>query len=238
MNIIFLDTETTGLSAEDRLLQVAYAVQGNPRKSVYFKPPVKISFEAMSVHHITEHMVKDNEPFAQSECYKELETLLTDHILVAHNAPFDVGMLEREGLKVKFSIDTRRVAQHVLENEERFALQYLRYSLNLNDNITEQITAHDALADIIVLEELFNYLFEWVKGDTEKEKLVNMINLSKTPVLIKKFMFGKYKGKPLADVYKTDGGYFSWLFKEEYKKPKEEQNQDLLHSLRFYLEQK
>jgi len=38
-----------------------------------------------------------------------------------------------------------------------------------------------------------------------------MIELTKKPVFIKTFKFGKYKGQSLADIAKEDAGYLRWM---------------------------
>ena len=114
MELIFLDTESTGIDpAKDRLCQVCYRTEAGGTRVEYFKPPVPISIEAMSVTHITNRMVADKPPFADSPMKAELERLLADGVLVAHNAKFDKTMLELEGLRVPRFICTLRVARHL-----------------------------------------------------------------------------------------------------------------------------
>ena len=63
-NLIFLDTETTGIDLlVDRLCQVAYKYHGE-LFSEYFKPPVPISVKSMSISHITNKMVEKKEEFS------------------------------------------------------------------------------------------------------------------------------------------------------------------------------
>ena len=141
-----MDTETTGLTPEDRLCQVAYKIE-DKTVSEYFKPEVPICVEAMATSHITNKMVRDKQAFKDSETYKELAQLSLDenNIFVAHNAPFDIDMLAREGIEFKNFICTQRIARH-LDSEakvEKYNLQYLRYLLDLDI----EAQAHDALGD-------------------------------------------------------------------------------------------
>jgi DNA polymerase III epsilon subunit-like protein len=93
-NLIFIDTETTGNEiGTDRLCQVCFQV-GDTIKTEYFKPPLPISVKSMSITHITNEMVADKKLFVGSAMASELQKLLTDGILVAHNAKFDIAMLE------------------------------------------------------------------------------------------------------------------------------------------------
>ena len=41
--------------------------------------------------------------------------------------------------------------------------------------------------------------------------MIKLSKLTKTPVIIKTFNFGKYKGEEIAKVAKKDLGYINWL---------------------------
>lgn len=215
LKLIFLDCETTGLGVKDRLCQVAYKIDDKVVNE-YFRPEVPISVDAMAVSHITNKMVEDKPIFKNSEAYKELVQLSLDdnNILVAHNAPFDIEMLLREGIEFKNFICTRKIAKHLDEDAKipKYNMQYLRYLLDLNI----EATAHDALGDILVLEALFNRLLKSMADRNDlppqDELLGIMQEISSKPALIKKFPFGKYVGKLLADVVAKDRGYLEWLY--------------------------
>lgn len=154
---IYLDCETTGLTPQDRLCQVAYSIGhdelGMPViESGYFLPPIPVCLDAMMVNHITNKFLADKEVFQQSIMFAKLARLLQTHTLVAHNAQFDIDMLEREGLKVHSHICTKKVAKH-LSLAEKNNLQYLRYALELD---IPQAIAHTAEGDVMVLIALYN----------------------------------------------------------------------------------
>ncbi len=204
-NLIFLDTETTGTEEKDRLCQVAYKFQGKETEGL-FKPPVPISIDAMAVAHITNKMVDDKESFIDSQMFHDLQEILKDekNILVAHNAKFDAEMLKREGLEVKNIIDTYKIAQSWDKDAiiPKYKLQYLRYYFDLP---IENVTAHDALGDVLVLEKLFEHLFAEMSKEFADEPastrkdgsstrggekvLEEMLRVSKLPILIKTMNF-------------------------------------------------
>jgi DNA polymerase III epsilon subunit-like protein len=231
--LIFLDTETTGNEiGKDRLCQVCYK-NSCGIKTEYFKPPLPMSVKSMSITHITNKMLADKEAFAGSEMFKELQELLKDGILVAHNAKFDIAMLEAEGLKVPKNICTLRVARF-LDKENKipeYNLQFLRYHLDLDIDAH----AHDAEDDVKVLHALFERLLDKVKKDTgsEESAIEKMIEISATPTLFNKFNFGKYKGKTLEEVAKTDKRYLEWLLGEKLKN--EAGDEDWIYTLKHYL---
>jgi exodeoxyribonuclease X len=153
-SLLFLDTETTGNEEKDRLCQLCYSY-GDTLVDELFNPPLPISVESQAVHHITPKMVKDKPAFKVSPTYIELDTILKNEntIFVAHNAKFDIGMLEKEGLSVPRFICTLRVAR-ALDKQNiipRYNLQYLRYYLEMEIDAT----AHDAMGDVLVLKEFF-----------------------------------------------------------------------------------
>ena len=105
---IFLDTETTGTEKGDRLCQLAYKLETGKIVNQLFKPPLPIAIVPMCVHHITNEMVENKPAFNGSNDHQKLVNLLNDdkNILVAHNAKFDVNMLEKEGIHPKKVICT------------------------------------------------------------------------------------------------------------------------------------
>ena len=166
--LIFLDTETTGNElGKDRLCQVCYKNEAG-LKTEYFKPPLPMSVKSMSITHITNKMLEDKKSFEGSEMQKELKKLLKDGILVAHNAKFDIAMLEAEGVEVPKYICTLRVARF-LDKENKipeYNLQFLRYFLDLDVDAH----AHDAEDDVKVLHALFNRLLDKVKDEMGSEE--------------------------------------------------------------------
>ncbi len=235
-NLIFLDTETTGISSEDRLFQVAYIFNDKKKESL-FKPPLPISIEASEVTHYTNKDVENLKTFSESEYKKELTEILKNpkNIFIAHNAKFDIKILEKENIKINDFIDTYKIAQF-LDPEVKlgaYRLQYLRYALNLN---TKGASAHDAMGDVIVLKSLFERLYKKMKELHPKNTLRKMIQISKEPQEIKKINFGKHKGKFVADVAKEDIGYLQWLLKQKELDAAEGNiDEDWIFTLKKYL---
>jgi exodeoxyribonuclease X len=188
------------------------------------------------VHHITPKMVKDKPAFKDSAIYTELDTILKNpnSIFVAHNAKFDIGMLEKEGLTVPRFICTLRVAR-ALDKQNvipRYNLQYLRYYLEMEIDAT----AHDAMGDVLVLKELFARLLDKIKqenGGDEEKAIETMLEISSHPSLMNLFTFGKHVGKTVAEVAKIDRGYLQWML--EQKKSSSVDEEDWIYTLEYYL---
>jgi len=233
--LIFIDTETTGIDPEDKLIQVAYRSTDGTDINELFKPDLDVKINAMAVHHITEKMISDKPEFKNSSVYNDLEKrFAAGEIFVAHNAKFDILMLEKEGLKIGTYIDTLKVARHLDPDAkiESYAMQYLRYLLG----IEIEATAHDAWGDILVLEQVYYRMLKKImseKNITQDEAIKEMIKISAKPSLIRVIGFGKYRGEKLEDISKSDPGYLKWLLGEKQKSEQDEE--DWIYSLKHYL---
>ena len=201
---LFLDTETTGVGEDDRLFEVAY-IAGERQHEALFMPangPL-IPLGAQAVTDVTNDMIVGKPLFKDSPEYAELETLLQDHILVAHNARFDVDMLEREGLKVPRFIDTLKLAYRLPKAEEleNFKLNYIRHWYQIPNSGG---ALHRALCDTEYLKAIFYKIIEDMPL-TEEE----MIKITQEPPRPPKCTVGqKHKGKLWKDVPKD---YLDWI---------------------------
>ena len=223
---IYLDTETTGNGPDDRLCQIAFKPEGGPAVSGVFNPGRPISIDAMVVHHITEKMVQDKPSFKESDEYEKLQKLVSDinNVIVAHNAQFDMQMLNMEGIYTQRAICTLKLARYLDKNGfiPKYNLQYLRYFLGLEI----EATAHDALGDILVLEALFSRLHaKFQENDKLKDRVLEMINISSNPVLIPRMPFGKHMGKLFSEEPRD---YLEWLLGTEL-------DEDMAYTVKTYL---
>ena len=224
---ILFDTETTGNQKEDRIIQVgAMIVDTNGEVEVFNElcsTVLPIKKEAMAIHGITPDLIEGKTVFAETNFYKTLQSLNNqENFLIAHNMPFDMGMMEKEGFISQIRIiDTLRVAKHLLPEQKSKALQYLRYALELYkeeqaeaDKYNITIKAHDAIGDVLVMKLLLSKLVSLTKEKfPDANPMEKMEELTKTPILIETFTFGKHKGKKISDIYDSDRGYIDWMQK-------------------------
>jgi DNA polymerase III epsilon subunit-like protein len=205
---IFLDTETTGTDEDDRLCQIAFKTEAGIIANELFDPGKPISIEAMSIHHITNEMVKDKSRFKNSNAWIKLQELVDNesNIIVAHNAKFDVGMLRKEDIHPQKTICTYKLARF-LDTEGKipeYNLQYLRYFLSLNVDASP----HDALGDILVLEALFKQIYAKMMEESADDSIDKMIDVTNNPVLLARMPFGKHKGMKFNEI---PVDYLEWL---------------------------
>jgi exodeoxyribonuclease X len=142
---------------------------------------------------------------------------------VAHNAKFDVSMLNRENLYPQKVICTYKLSRY-LDKEgiiPKYNLQYLRYYLKLNIDAT----AHTAIGDILVLKGIFQRIYAKFKG--QADPVAEMVKISSSPVLVPRMPFGKHKGLKMAEVPKD---YLQWLSGTDL-------DEDLAYTVGHYLGQ-
>ena len=101
MRQIFLDTETTGLSPDggDRIIEIGCVELFNRKLTgknlhFYLNPGRDSHEEALKVHGITTAFLKDKPTF--DAVADELMAYLQGAEIIIHNAPFDIGFLNKE----------------------------------------------------------------------------------------------------------------------------------------------
>ena len=222
---IFLDTETTGPDKEDRIIQVgAMIFDENDIVEIFNElccSDVEMKIGAMIAHGITPDDIKDKPSFQESRFHKRVQELNnSQNYIIAHNMPFDMGMLQKENFEPQLRIiDTLRVARDLLEEEESHALQYLRYSLklykeekNAENKYDIEIKAHDAIGDVLVMKLLFNRLYTLIEERyPDSDPYEKMEEITKTVKILEFFPFGKYKGQKISDVIEKDKDYAIWM---------------------------
>jgi DNA polymerase-3 subunit epsilon len=99
--LTFIDTETTGLSADngDKIVEIGAIQMLNgiildTTFHHYINPQRLIPIEATRIHGITNEKVRNAPLF--SHIAEQLMEFIKDTILIAHNAPFDIKFLNHE----------------------------------------------------------------------------------------------------------------------------------------------
>ena len=163
MREIVLDTETTGLDPRtgDRLIEIGCIELIDRRPSgqeyhVFINPERDVPAEAQAVHGLSTAFLKDKPLFAKVA--RDFMAFIGDDTLVIHNAPFDVGFLNAELVRLKHQpllmdrvVDTLALARrkHPAGPNTLDAL-CKRYGV---DN-TKRIK-HGALMDSLLLAEVY-----------------------------------------------------------------------------------
>lgn len=222
---VLFDTETTGNQDDDKIIQFGAMIVDQKGKVEAFdelcSTDVAIKLEAMEVHNITPELLIGKPKAVETNFYKKLEELNSnENYLIAHNISFDMGMVKKEGFVNQYQlIDTLRCAKHLFPELPYHRLQYIRYALELykveeleatKHNIT--IKAHDAIGDVLVMKLFLTKLVAKCREIyPDYNPIEKLVDLTKTPVFIQTFKFGKYKGKDVEQVAREDAGYLNWM---------------------------
>jgi len=232
--LLFLDLETTGLEEKDRICELALIVQEEDNmicSSSLCKSSKKISTQAMSLHHITNEMIKEAPGCEQSQAYRWLaDNNQKENVLITHNMDLHLSMLAKEGFVSKMShVDTQRCTKALINECEHFALQFLRYELllyrdegKLSEELGVSMSAHRALSDACHVKLLYHTLLEYAT-------LSQLVEISSKPILMQKLPFGKYSGRYIEEIVDLDRSYIQWML-EGIK----DMDEDLKYSISYY----
>ncbi len=229
--LVFLECETTGLEISDRLCSLGF-VYGDEIHYELINPLKKVPPSASAIHHITNEMLKESPVFALSHSELKLKELNSvENILISHNAPFDLAMLQKEGVTWQGGvIDTLKCSKALMDDLEGYSLQFLRYELRLYRTEGEffekhgvEIFPHHALSDALHVKMIYEYLLEMA----EEEEL---ISLSQSRLLLSRLPFGKYAKKRIETVALKDPMYLQWMLGSLM-----DMDEDLRYSIEFYL---
>lgn len=221
--IIFLDTETTSDKDDRKIIQLAYRIIENWKVIVtynnFFKTDQEISIWAKAVHNITEDVLSENWiEFSPFLC-KCIEETLQDGYIIAHNCSFDKESLRNHWFDVdsykwidSYTIAYNLILEHLVES---YSLQYLRYYFFPQDiKFFEEISAHDALWDILVLEKVFEQLKLIYEASVSDEDIYEkMVEDTKKWIVLRICQFPKHKWKTWEEIEKTDPWFIDWVWK-------------------------
>ena len=168
MNEIILDTETTGLSAEqgDRIIEIACIETKDliPTKNFFYKlinPEREISEDAFKIHGYSYERLKQEKKF--KEIANEFLEFIDGKKLIIHNAPFDISFINSELKKIKKKsinldnvVDTLEIARGKFPGTSN-SLDNLCKRFNIDNSKRKK---HNALLDCELLREVYINLID------------------------------------------------------------------------------
>jgi DNA polymerase III subunit epsilon len=228
--LAFIDLETTGVNlATDRIIEIAIVkVLPDGKRTVKRKlinPQIPIPKQSSDLHGITNEMVKDAPTF--KDVAHELKQMLDGCDIAGYNSNrFDIPMLVEEFLRadVDFDMKGRRLVdvQNIFHKMEQRTLSaaYKFYCNKVLDG------AHSAEIDASATHEiLIAQLQRYPDLGTSVESVLKLIG--EEPIVdfarrfvmengVEIFNFGKYKGRPVAEVLRTEPQYYDWMMKGDF----------------------
>jgi len=234
MRQIFLDTETTGLSPEngDRIVEIGCVELLNRKLTgnnlhFYLNPERDSHEDALKVHGISNEFLKDKPKFG--EIADELLEYLQGADVLIHNAPFDVGFINKElelqkraPLKtyVNSVADTLAMAKDMFPGK-RNSLDALCDRLGVDNSGR---TLHGALLDAELLADVYIYMTRGqdallieVEDSTDSKKradAIDMQSLKLTVISASEQELAAHE-EVLAQIDKASNGQTLWRSKEE-----------------------
>ena len=230
--IIFLDLETTGIDpVNDRIVEISLVkVMPDGTKEVKTRrlnPQMHIPEEASAIHHIYDEDVKDCPAF--KEVSKSMRAYIEGCDFAGYNSNnFDIPILVEEflraGVEVDFK-DSRFVdVQNIFHRMEQRTL-VAAYKFYCDKDLSE--TAHSAEADTLATYEvLLAQLDRYGELENDVDFLAEFSSRGKTADFagriayndkgVEVFNFGKHKGRPVAEVFRDEPSYYSWMMQGNF----------------------
>jgi DNA polymerase-3 subunit epsilon len=229
MRQIFLDTETTGLSAEngDRVIEIGCVellhrkLTGN-NLHFYLNPERDSHEDALRVHGITNEFLKDKPKFA--EVVDQFLEYIEGAEVIIHNAPFDVGFLNKElelQGRSRFTTFVDGITDTLVMAKEMFPGK--RNSL---DSLCDRLevdnsgrTLHGALLDAELLADVYinmtrgqDALLMEVESNDEQTRTTERLDLSsyQLPVIAATEQEMTQHDDVLTQLDKSSGGNTVW----------------------------
>lgn len=228
--LAFIDLETTGINlGTDRIVEIAIVkILTDGTRSVKRKlinPGLPIPKASSDIHGITDEMVKDAPLFKQVA--QELKQMLDGCDFAGYNSNrFDIPLLMEEFLRaqVDFDMKNRKLldVQNIFHKMEPRTLG-AAYRFYCNKTLDG---AHSAEVDASATHEILEAQLEKYAdlGNTIDSILKvigedQVVDFARRFVMengVEVFNFGKYKGRPVADVLKSEPQYYDWMMKGDF----------------------
>ncbi|MCE1255668.1 MAG: 3'-5' exonuclease [Anaerolineae bacterium] len=163
---IFLDTETTGLTRNDEIVEISLIDnQGNLIYESLVRPSQSISPDAYAVHGISNDSVK-NAP-AWPVIWPTLRTHLVGRLICAYNAEFDMRMMQQSHTRYRLpwkenfkSFDIMQLYSQFKGEWDNVRRQYRYHSLDKAGKECQILipNAHRAATDALLARALLHYI--------------------------------------------------------------------------------
>jgi len=229
--LAFIDLETTGVSlSTDRIVEIAIVKlmpdQTRQVKRKLINPEMPIPKSSSDVHGISDEMVKDAPTFKQVA--NEIKQFIENCDLGGYNSNrFDIPLLMEEFLRAELDVDlsTRKMVdvQHIFYTMEPRTLSaaYKFYCQKELEN------AHSAEADVTAtIDVLHAQVNRYQQLGNSVEAILSVIGEEKIVDYARRFSFddrgveifnfGKYKGRSVSEVLKSEPHYYDWMMRGDF----------------------
>lgn len=163
---VYLDTETTGLSQQDEIVEIAVLDHdGSLLVDKLVKPSKNIPAEATQIHHITDDMVVSARKWPI--LWTEIRPILSNRLIAIYNAEFDLRMMRQSYEIYRLSWKEKFDTLDVLDLYARFYGQWDSYRRNYRyqslANAGKQCkinlpNSHRAKDDVMLTRAVLHYI--------------------------------------------------------------------------------
>jgi len=169
---MILDTETTGLTNSDRIVEISIlemidGIKTGRRFHKFLNPEIKITKKAMEIHKITNERVEQCEKF--HEIAEGLIRFIGDSTIIAHNSKFDMRMLNNELERCGWQkyeptrfIDTLEIARYLFPKQKNNQ-DALCERFNINNSTRSTTGIHSAIEDTALLYLVYQEMIPLLK---------------------------------------------------------------------------
>lgn len=230
LKVLVFDTETTGVSEVDDIIEFSANLEFPENELVVYttkiKPRCEISPIASSVHFITYEDV-ESEPEFDGFVDDIIGLFEAKEYYVGHNVNFDRDMMVSAFFRYNNEVvpelflddsrwlDTYKLARKLYSQDktvENLKLGYLWFRFGINKTCNRKIVPHAAEDDVFMCKEVLKFLItECIKlgyVQDDENLIANVIAFSHEPIEYLEMPWGKHKGTKICDL---DISYINWL---------------------------
>jgi DNA polymerase-3 subunit epsilon/ATP-dependent DNA helicase DinG len=172
---VVLDLETSGIDPKrDDIIEVAMIRYENGKEVARYDDLIKLDYKLPEIitiiTGITDKDLEENGK-DREEVFAEVERVIKDAYIVAHNSSFDVGFLRAKGVdldNILGTIDTIPLAQILMPEAPSYSLESLTDDLEIAHK-----QKHRAMGDVEATLDLLKHL--WKKGGAIPKASMNEI---------------------------------------------------------------
>ena len=230
--LAIFDLETTGINiSKDRIVEIAIVKLLPSGERIEFhkkvNPEIPIPLEVSEIHGIYDVDVLDCPKF--KDIAEEVKVFIADSDIGGFNSNrFDVPVLVEEflraGVDPEFESKKFVDVQNIFHKMEQRTL-VAAYKFYCDKDLTD---AHSALADTKATLDVLNAqvgkyndlaadidsLSEFSTMGGASIDYARRIGKNKDGIAV--FNFGKHKGRSVAEIFKSEPGYFSWIMNGDF----------------------
>lgn len=247
-SFLVLDCETTkgDVTPETEPIEISWRLLTEEEgKNVVFmmRPEVPCLPCATVIHGLAQAEIDKFDPIKEvlPKVYNAFKELSSDTVVIAYNAPFDIGVIDQAFQKYigkrfqpKRVLDLLRLAQKLIDkaksgNHRLSTVHYYLFPEKLHVLLSTR-AIHSGLVDAELTEEVLLGLWDLASEKEGHDLAIDeLIEFTQRAEIVEVWDWGRHKGKLVADVVDRHPDYIRWFFKQDWHT--EEKHRDLVYTI-------